>query len=147
VTRFHGDVGVIMIARNVEGRKGFRHWLQFEASSRLVVFRPTAGAREFALRWAAQIAISGVDHDEHSMAWAFLKSPAVKFSYIDQAYSAREIGQIPGAVVAHDSAHDKMRKAARSSFKDLLRAIERPFRTGRTKRHKLRSELSVVLQA
>jgi hypothetical protein len=111
------------------------------------VFKPTDDARTFAMRWAAQIASSSVDHDEHSMAWAFLKSPTVHFAYLDQKYSAREIGQISDAVIAHDSAHEKQKRRQRGGIKELLRSIERPFRTGRTKARKIQGELSVVLKA
>jgi hypothetical protein len=64
VAEVAGDVGICAIARSMEGRKGTRHWLAFETSSRVIVFNPTDAARSFAQRWAAKIAASDFSHDE-----------------------------------------------------------------------------------
>jgi hypothetical protein len=85
----------------MKSRKGFRHWLAFETSSRVVVFRPTKGARTFARRWADKIANAEFNHDEWALSWAYLTSPDLRFSYIPQEYSGREIGSIADAVIAH----------------------------------------------
>ena len=143
-----GDVGIVVIARNVRRRRRWAHWLSVECSSRVVVLRPTEGARAFARTWAAQIEASAVNHDEHSMAWAYLSSPGVHFDYIDQRFSAREIGRIPDAVIEHDSAHDEERRASRGRFKTLLREFERRFlRSGRTRQSRLKGEMSVLVKA
>jgi hypothetical protein len=148
ITRTNRDVGIVVIARNMRNGRHWRHWLAVECSSRVVVFRPTDGARAFAKTWAARIERSAFPHDEHSMAWAFLASVGVHFSYIDQRYSGREVGQLPDAVICHDSAHEKQRKGQRSGFKAALQAIERRyFRTGRTKAGKLKGELSVLIES
>src|SRR5262245_42692702 len=42
-----GDVGITVIARNVHNGRKWRHWISTECSSRVVVFRPTGGARTF----------------------------------------------------------------------------------------------------
>jgi hypothetical protein len=148
VTEIRGDVGIVVIARNMRRGKRWAHWLSVECSSRVVIFRPTDGARAFARTWADTIERSTVDHDEHSMAWAYLSSPGVHFDYVDQRYSAREVGQIPYAVIEHDSAHDEERRAARGPFKSMLRQIERRFlRTGRTRQSRLKGEMSVLLKA
>jgi hypothetical protein len=148
VTQIGGDVGIVVIARNVRRRRRWAHWLSVECSSRVVVLRPTEGARAFARTWAAQIEASAVNHDEHSMAWAYLSSPGVHFDYIDQKYSAREIGRIPDAVIEHDSAHDEARRASRGRFQTLLREVERRFlRTGRTRQSRLKGEMSVLVKA
>ena len=82
------------------------------------------------------------------MAWAYLSSPGVHFDYIDQRYSARELGTVPDAVIVHDSAHDEQRRAARGPIKLALRAFERRFlRTGRTRASRLNGEMSVLLKA
>jgi len=95
-----------------------------------------------------KIEASAVNHDEHSMAWAYLSSPGVHFDYIDQKYSAREIGRIPDAVIEHDSAHDEARRASRGRFQTLLREVERRFlRTGRTRQSRLKGEMSVLVKA
>lgn len=54
VTQIGGDVGIVVIARNVRRRRRWAHWLSVECSSRVVVLRPTEGARAFARTWAAQ---------------------------------------------------------------------------------------------
>ena len=145
VTKIGGDVGITILAQNRRRRDRWQHWIAVECSSRVVVFRPTEGAMAFARTWADSIERSAVDHDEHSMAWAFLSSPGVAFSYLDQNYSGREITAMPDAIIAHDSAHEKQRRRERGPFKHLLRAIERPFRSGRTRAAKV--ELSVLIKA
>ena len=148
VTQIGGDVGIVVIARNVRRRRRWAHWLSVECSSRVVVFRPTEGARAFARTWADTIERSTVNHDEHSMAWAYLSSPSIHFDYIDQRFSAREIGRIPDAVIEHDSAHDEERRASRGRFQNLLRELERRvLRTGRTRQSRLKGEMSVLVKA
>jgi hypothetical protein len=48
MTQIGGDVGIVVIARNVRRRRRWAHWLSVECSSRVVVFRQTEGARAFA---------------------------------------------------------------------------------------------------
>ncbi len=67
--QIRGDVGIVVFARNVRRRRRWAQWLSVECSSRVVVFRPTDGARAFAQTWAETIEKSAVNHDEHSMAW------------------------------------------------------------------------------
>jgi hypothetical protein len=130
-----GDVGITILARNMRKRKMWQHWIAAEASSRVVILRPIEGARTFLRRWADVIESNGLNHDEHSMIWAFLTSPDVRFHYIPLTYSGREVGQVANPVIAHDSAHHKTH--GRAWFKRLLRAMERPFRTGRTSAEKV----------
>jgi hypothetical protein len=111
-----------------------------------MVFRPTQGAREFALRWASQIERGAFPHDEHALSWAFLSSPDVRFSYIDERYSGREIDQLQDGVIVHRSAYAQHRKSSRGLLRECLRWIERPFRTGRTKAEKLQG-LGVLVEA
>jgi hypothetical protein len=145
VTEIDGDMGVILIARDAHKGRLVKHWLMVEASSRVVVFKPTDSARLFTERWQRQIERSNFGHDEHSMAWSILQSPDVRFAYIPQAFSAREISQdVPGAVIVHESEHERQKRSERGGLKRWLRAIERPFRTGRTKAGKLQGELSAV---
>lgn len=144
VTQTDGDVGIVVIARNQKSRKGWRHWLALECSSRVVVFKPTEKARAFAHKWACHIDQSAICHDEHSMAWAFLSSPDVRFTYLDQAYSGREAYLLSDGVIVHDSAHEKQK---RGGFKNWLRSLEKPFRTGRTKADKMQGEVSSLLKA
>jgi hypothetical protein len=141
-----GDIGITVTARNApKGSKGRMHWVTFETSSRVIVFRPTAGARAFAEEWARQIESATYDHDEFAMAWAYLHSPDVAFSYIPRDYSGREVTVLPDAIVAHDSAHGKQRKTERGIISSALRTFERRFlRTGRTRRAKQHLQSSVT---
>jgi hypothetical protein len=141
-----GDVGITVIARNIPGRldrrwragfdKRWRHQIAVECSSRVVVFKPTPGARAFAEAWRQQVATSFVNHDEHSQVWAYLRSSGagVEFRFIDARYSGREIGQLAGAVIEHDSEHNRLRAKKRNGLQESLKAFERRFlRTGRTR--------------
>ena len=113
-----------------------------------MVFAPTAGARAFAQAWASEIERSDIRHDEHSLCWAFLASRGVAFDFIDQEYSGREAGTVPGAIIEHNSAHDEQRRAARGPIRQVLRAFERRFlRTGRTRARRLKGEMSVLVKA
>jgi hypothetical protein len=47
-----GDVGITILARNMRRKGRWQYWIAAEASSRVVVFRNTEGARAFARRWA-----------------------------------------------------------------------------------------------
>ena len=146
VANIVGDVGITVLARNVKRRTMVLHWIAAECSSRVVVFRNTDGARAFARRWAEEIERSGVDHDEHSMIWAFLSCPDVRFDYIAPEYSGREASKLPDGVVVHQSAHSAQRRIDRGALKRFLRETERRFfRTGRTGRDK--TALSHVLKA
>ena len=148
VTHIRGDVGIVVIARNMRRGKRWAHWLAVECSSRVVVFRSTDKARAFAQTWADTIERSAVKHDEHSMAWAYLSSPSVAFGFIPQEYSGREIGLLPDAVIVHDSAHDEQRRAARGRLKTALRKFEQRFlRTGMTRASRLKGEMSVMVRA
>jgi hypothetical protein len=142
-----GDVAITVIAHNIPGRvdrrwrvgpdRRWRHQIAVECSSRVVVFKPTSGARAFALNWRAQVVNSIVNHDEHSMVWAYLHSTGVQFSYIDARYSGREIGQLPDAVIEHNSEHNKLKAQKRGGIQEMLRAFERRYlRTGRTRARK-----------
>jgi hypothetical protein len=141
VAEVAGDVGICVIARDVRARRKIRHWLAVETSSRVIVFQPTDGARRFAKRWADEIARSNAHNDEHSLSWAYLRSPDVRFDYIAQAYSGREISMCPDAVIAHDSAHERRKRSERGGLQAWLRNIERPFRSGRTAAQKLQGVL------
>jgi hypothetical protein len=154
-----GDVGITVIARNIPGRidrrwrvgpdRRWRHQIAVECSSRVAVFKPTPGACAFALNWRQQVVNSVVNHDEHSMVWAFLHSAGVQFRYIDARYSGREVGQLADAVIVHDSEHAKIKAARRGGIMDALRTFERRWlRTGRTKARKrqLQPDSPVVLR-
>lgn len=142
-----GDVGITVTARNLRGRpdrhwrvgedKRWKHQIAVERSSRVAVFKPTSGACAFALKWRDQVVNSIVNHDEHSMVWAFLHSAGVQFSYIDAKYSGREAGQLPDAIIEHQSEHNRLKALGRSGFGEMLKSLERRYlRTGRTKASK-----------
>ena len=144
-----GDIGITVLAHNVRSGKFNRQCVNIDCSSRVVVFKPNERARAFAEVWQRRVEQADLVNDEHAMVWAYLSSPSVEFAYIDQAYSGREVGQVPDAVICHDSAHDRQMKAAKTrGIRGWLRAIERRFfRTGRSKERKLASELAVMLKA
>jgi hypothetical protein len=153
-----GDVGITVIARNLPGRvdrrwregedRRWAHRIAVECSSRVVVFRPTSGACAFALKWREQVVNSIVNHDEHSMVWAYVQSAGVSFSYIDARYSGREVGQLVDAVIEHDSEHNKLKARDRGGLAELLKTLERRYlRTGRTRARKRQlQDAPVVLQ-
>jgi hypothetical protein len=144
VADIRGDVGITVLGRNMKkGRgKALQHWVAAECSSRVVVFHPTDGARTFLLRWADVIDGNEFNHDEHSKVWAFLKSPDVRFEYIAPTYSGREVTVLPDAILGHDSARHKT--WPRGRLKRLLRALERPFRTGRTSKDKVQLQVGLL---
>ena len=153
-----GDVGITVIARNIPGRvdrrwrvgedRRWRHQIAVECSSRVVVFRPTSGACGFVLNWRQQVVNSLVNHDEHSMVWAYLHSAGVSFSYIDARFSGREVGQLPGAIVEHESEHNKLKALTRGGIQGMLKAFERRYlRTGRTKARKQQLQDAPVVLA
>ena len=146
VANVEGDVGITVLARNMPKRQGWQHWIAAECSSRVVVFRPTDGARTFARRWAEQIERSNLSHDEHSMVWTFLACPDVRFDYINSRYSGREVGQLHDAVIEHQSAHSNQKRGGRGVVMELLHSIERRYlRSGRTSRERI--ALSHILKA
>jgi hypothetical protein len=148
MTEVAGDIGICAIARNVASRKGFRHWLAFATSSRVIVFRPTEGARTFATRWADKIASTELDNDEWALSWAYLSSPDLRFGFIPPEYSGRETGSVPDAVILHDSAHEREIRSDRSGLSKMLRNFERRWlRTGRTRARKVDGQLSAILKA
>lgn len=136
ITKINRDVGITLLAQNIpKKRYKLQHWIAVEASSRVVVFKPTQGAKHFAAKWRDVIAESTFNHDEHSLIWAFLQSAStVSFSYIDRDYSGREITQNPDGIIVHNSAHHKVYK--RWKLKDMLRGLEKPFRSGRRAKEK-----------
>jgi hypothetical protein len=131
---FDGDVAIAAFSGTLPRRPtDWRIWLGL--SSRVVVFKPTAVARAFAGRREETAGRIG-GHEERCMAMAFLSSPDVRFAYLDVRYSGREVGETADAVIAHDSTHGKEIRRSRGPVKRLLRAIERPFRSGRTRMRK-----------
>jgi len=156
-----GDVGITVICQNVPGRTDrrwrrgrdaeWRHWIATECSSRVVVFRPTEGARAFAKAWEWHIDHGHVNHDEHSMVWAFMRSAGrTSFSYLDRRYSGREVTDILDGVIVHDSAHTKQRTKVRGRIKSALRHLERRLlRSGRSRaaKQQLQAGLPEIIQA
>lgn len=128
--RIPGDVGFTMHARRVRLLWPMNKRITIGASSRVVVFRPTEGARAFAAEWQRQCAKPemGAGADEDAMAAAYLvQRPGIAYSYLDSRYSGLATSN---AVICHDSAHERMPKRG---IKETLKAVEKLFRTGRTK--------------
>jgi hypothetical protein len=137
VAHIDGDVGIVAMGGNLYNGKKRDLRVKIWCSSRVVVFRPTAGARSFVERWQHQIASSKLKQDEHSMVWTFLSSQDVRFRYIDQAYAGIERDQSPDGIIVHESAHrPNRRRASNKGMKGFIRMIERPFRSGKSERRK-----------
>lgn len=132
ITTFAGDVSLTIKARQVRLLRGFQKRITFKTSSRVVVFRPTDGARAFAYDWERLCkASSCADADEANMAWAYLRRPDIRYHHLDPRYAGDEAGNTAaGAVIFHYGAHGRTKGPA---VKNLLKKIERRwFRTGRT---------------
>jgi hypothetical protein len=137
VTHIDGDVGIVTMGGNLYNGKKRDLRVKVWCSSRVVVFRPTAGARTFVERWRHQIETSKLKQGEHSMVWTFLSSQDVRFRYIDETYAGLESDQSPDGIIVHESAHrPDRRRESNKGIKGLFRMIERPFRSGKSERRK-----------
>jgi hypothetical protein len=131
-----GDVGITIRARPQMrwGRPRARQVVVL-ASSRVVVFQPFAGAVTFAREWQRLCVTRNPSYrgDEGAMVWAYLNCPWVSYYQIAPEFAAQgDPGRIPGAVIEHDSAHDRERGA---TWKGRLKNLEKRWlRTGRTRR-------------
>jgi hypothetical protein len=134
VTRFEGDVGISLKARQKYRKRGGQQPLVVTISSRVVVFKPTPGAWTFVTEWERLCKQTEAIDDETAMAWAYLKKPGVAYAQLDQRYAGQEIN-VPSltkdVVILHDSAHDPQGSL---TIRNMLKAFERRFlRTGRSK--------------
>jgi hypothetical protein len=137
---FKQDVSLTLSAKTITRRSGEARNIAVLASSRVVVFKPTLGARLFCARWAEEIERRELG-DEHAMVWAVLMSlPDTTFNYTDQFYSGREIGTVSEfAIIVHDSAHDKQQL---KTWRGTGMRLKRLFKSGRSRQGKLSNELS-----
>lgn len=133
------DVGISVIGRDKPRKKV----ISVSCSSRVVVFRPTIGALAFVDEWQRRVDASDRMNDEHALAWAYLACGGVSFAYLDQRFAGWEVSaEIDGAVVTHDSAHERSRDIR--SLRDAVKALERRFlRSGRSAKIKRDSDLSI----
>jgi hypothetical protein len=128
------DIGLAL-----KPRQGRKSRVVFTASSRVIIFRPSAGARSFAETWADLCQASPSSNDEPSLAWAYIERPDVTYTRLDQRYIGREISTanaVDGIVIWHDSAHDPVRRRSSwgAAVRHLLKRVEmRYFRTGATR--------------
>lgn len=129
VTDILGDVGVIMKARQEKLPR-----LSLAASSRIMVFRPTADARRFAEAWKAICADPAHSKwdDELCLAWTFVTHSDVRCQHIPVEYSARGMGECKNQVISHKS-ENAVRSNQGFSVRRFLKSVEkRLFRTGRS---------------
>jgi hypothetical protein len=128
------DIGIAL-----KPRQGRKSRIVLTASSRVMVFRPTAGARSFAETWADLCEASPRSNDEPSLVWTYIERPDVTYTQLDQRYIGREMGTantMEGIVIWHDSAHDPVRNRCSwpATIRHLLKRAEmRCFRTGATR--------------
>lgn len=120
------DVGI-----STKPRWGRKNRIILTASSRVIVFKPTPGARAFAQEWASLCNKAGPGRDEPSLAWAYISRPEISYAHLNPRYAGLEVGVNAGmddVVIWHQSAHNEGR------WEGPLKWLERKyFRTGRTK--------------
>jgi hypothetical protein len=130
VAGISGDVAITVKPRRVRLMWPPNRRLTLKAISRVVVFRPTDGARRFAETWKRICEVSPEFGDEDALARAFLSCHGAAISHLDSHYAGEEVPATPHHIVVHDSAHERQR---RQSLMGSLKAIERRLRTGSTK--------------
>jgi len=130
VTDIATDVALSIKPRLTRNILEWQRRIVVTAGSRVMVFRPTEGARSFLREWERLCvrAKSGGSVELH-LAWVFLLRPDITYTLLDGRYTGRELdisSDVPNdVVICHDRAHGK---------RTMLRAIEqRWFRKGRTK--------------
>jgi hypothetical protein len=135
IADFHGDVSLTVKARRMRVVPGFHKRIVFKTSSRVVVFRPTEGARAFAAEWERLCKAATYGGDEPSMAWAYLQRPDVSYHNLDPRYAGDEMGnEVSDAVICHYGAHGRTKGSA---IGNALKELERRcFRSGRSQASK-----------
>lgn len=132
------DVGIYLKAEPIRKPR-----VSMAASSRVVVLRPTTGARIFAETWNSICAgpVGRGCDDELCMVWAFIKAAHVGFDHIPLEYSGREAAAAPAnAVIIHSS--ENGRRTYRLQLRSALKGFEKRFlRTGRTQRREAMTKL------
>lgn len=130
-----GDVGISIRARPQMRRGRVRpRQVIVMASSRVVVFQPFNGAVAFAREWQRLCAgATRAGGDESAMVWAYLNCPWVAYYQIAPEFAAQGLpGEVPGAIIEHDSAHEKQLAV---TWRGWVRGLEKRWlRTGRTRR-------------
>ena len=119
LTRVGGDVGIRVDARQARLLWPMHKGGVLKGSSQVVIFHPTDGAKRFASEWERQCAQTHYSGDEAAMLQAFFTAPDVAFTQIGKP-----------AMIRHESAHEARKP---KTLKQRLKAIERRFRTGRTR--------------
>ena len=126
VTRFAEDVKF-----NLCLRRRRRERVTIYASSRVMVFRPTEAAKRFAEAWAYWC--DGPEpNDEVNLTYSYIANGNVSRRQLELAYYGWERNNPSApenALIWHDSEHAK----AAPTWKQIIRLLERPFRSGRTK--------------
>jgi hypothetical protein len=135
MAEFAGDVSLTVKVRLMRVVPGFHKRIVFKTSSRVVVFRPTDGARAFAAEWERLCKSATYGGDEPSMAWAYLQRPEVSYHNLDPRYAGDEVGnEVSDAVICHYGAHGRTKS---SRLGNALKEIERRyFRRGRSQADK-----------
>jgi hypothetical protein len=101
--------------------------------SRVMVFRPTEGARALAQEWERRCAT--INDDEHALTWAYLTRREVACSHLYRRYSGvEEAASDRSCIIVHRSAHGGRKDSTSEKVIRWIKLIERPFRTGRSRR-------------
>jgi hypothetical protein len=133
------DVATVIITKDkFDKRTGKRNWdISVGCSTRIVVFCPTLKAKALVRDWKNIICLMGDNpHEEAAFTKALLRRSNISNMPIPHGYSAREKGEVPGAIIEHVSAH-RAKAKNRSWISTWLRQLEKRFiRTGRSQRMK-----------
>ena len=99
----HADVAAYLKAKLTRNGR-----VELQLSSRVIVIRPTAAARQFIASWQAECAkVEGHVADEAALALVLARSSELAFQPLDVRFAARERDVAPAdAVLVHDSARD-----------------------------------------
>lgn len=119
LTQIGGDVGIRVEARSVRLLWPMHKRVVLKANSQVVIFHSTEGAKIFAADWELRCAQTHYNGDEAAMLQSFLTVPSVAFTQVGKP-----------AMVSHESAHARRKP---KTLKQILKSIEKPFRSGRTK--------------
>ena len=120
------------VSFNLSLRRRKHERMTIYSSSRVVVFKPTAGARRFAEAWAYWC--DGPErNDEINLTHAYVHNGGTAHVQLPARFAAWEVGNKSApedVVIWHQSAH---RKSEPITLRWLVRSLEKPFRRGRTK--------------
>jgi hypothetical protein len=132
-----GDISLLSeldcdVSFRLSARRRRHERITVQASSRVMVVKPTARARQFISDWA-HCCEGPEPNDEVNLLYAYLKNGDVSHVQPPECFQAWDISDenAPAdTVIWHNSAHAQNEPL---TLKKIVRAFEKPFRSGRTK--------------